>query len=251
VAGRIVQELRICVVRIVKVKRFGRAAPRVEKVAQRLERGGRQTFRQPPPPPAVRGQHRPLRLPVLVLVLDERAAAKPRRPGRVVHAFCLRGRRGRPLVRGLPGPRRSTAVCNGWSPDRWYRTLWCSSHLVVPFPEAPGTTTRNLGALLENHQHATRVSFGKQSWATSSRERRSLGECSSALSVCSNCGVTPRRGVTLGLRFRHALHPGGAAEVVGVLDRARFDQVAHAVERVLQDLDAGRPRIWLELREWP
>jgi hypothetical protein len=27
-------------------------------------------------------------------------------------------------------------------------------------------------------------------------------------------------------------HAGGAAEVVGVLDRARFDQVAHAVSRL-------------------
>jgi hypothetical protein len=41
------------------------------------------------------------------------------------------------------------------------------------------------------------------------------------------------------------------ARVVPVLEGARFDQVAHAIECVLKDLDAGRARIWLEWCEWP
>ena len=72
--------------------------------------------------------------------LDDEAAPKTRHPGRVVYAVFLRGWRGRPVVRGLLGPRRSTDVCNGWSPDGGYRALRRSSHLVISLQQARGPT---------------------------------------------------------------------------------------------------------------
>ena len=73
-AGGIVGEHWGSLVRIVEVERLGGAVSRVVEVAQYLERGDGQTLRQPPPLPAVACQNGTLRLPVLVLVFDERVS---------------------------------------------------------------------------------------------------------------------------------------------------------------------------------